>query len=119
LDASKAGQNEYVLSMKARARLSRAAGGSVLLERGYEYQSGAAPFIDWARWDGLGSVARTGYQSMAERIAEDVFQPVAGPAILIGPGQKHSMRKQTGGRKRTGGNGGNGEFSEGGTFQFV
>jgi len=82
-------QNQYVLEIQARARLSRR-DGPVVLERRYSYRSGTAPFVDWTRLDGLGSVARTGYQSLADQIARDVFEPVSGPAILLGPGQKHT-----------------------------
>jgi hypothetical protein len=86
----KAEQHEHRLYMAARARLLRSSDGAVLLERAYHYQSGPDLYVDWSRWDALHRVAQTGYESMAEAIARDVFQPAAEPPLLIGPGQKFS-----------------------------
>jgi hypothetical protein len=90
LEVVKPGRSEYALHIQARARLLRRSDGAVLLDRPYQYTSGPALFIDWARYDGLEGVAQTAYQSLAERIAEDIFQPAAEPPLLIGPGYKHS-----------------------------
>jgi hypothetical protein len=91
LKNSKPGKNDYVLCIRARARLLSAPNGAVLLDRHYNYTSGPAMYIDWTRQSGLTGVAQTGYQSLAEEIARDVFQPVAEPPLRIGPGQKHSL----------------------------
>jgi hypothetical protein len=90
LKVAKPGKGEYILSIEARARLLRASDREVLLDKSYQYKSGPALYIDWARHDGLAGVAQTGYQSLAEQIAGDIFQPVSEPPLLIGPGQKHS-----------------------------
>jgi hypothetical protein len=82
--------SEYTLWIEARARLLRGSDGAVLLDRPYHYKSGPALFIDWARLGGVEGVAQTGYQSLAERIAEDIFQPASEPPLLIGPGHQHS-----------------------------
>jgi hypothetical protein len=85
-------KNEYVLCIAARARLFRSADQFVLLDKRYRYQSGSALFIDWARYRGLEGVAQTGYRSIAEQIADDIFQPLVEPPLLIGPGQEHALR---------------------------
>ena len=90
LEAVKVGKSEYTLLIEARARLLRGSDGAVLLDRPYQYKSGPALFIDWARHGGVDGVAQTGYQSLAERIAEDIFQPVSEPPLYIGPGHQHS-----------------------------
>jgi hypothetical protein len=90
LEAVKAGKSEYTLRIEARARLLRRSDGAVLLDKPYQYKSGPALFIDWARRGGVDSVAQTGYLSLAERIAEDIFQPASEPPLLIGPGHQHS-----------------------------
>ncbi len=86
----KPGGNQYCLSIEASARFVRSADGKVLLDRSYRYQSGPGLFVDWTRYGGLEGVAQTGYQTLAEQIAEDVFEPASEPPILIGPGQKRS-----------------------------
>ena len=86
-------QSQYVLSMKVSARLVRTSDGSALLERSYEYESGPAFFVDWARYRGLESVAQTGYQILAEKIAQDIFQPPAEPPLLIGPERRRAIGK--------------------------
>ncbi len=90
LEAVKTGASEYTLWIKVRARLLRESDGTVLLDKPYQYQSGPALFIDWARRPGVDDVAQTGYQSLAERIAQDIFQPASEPPLLIGPGHQHS-----------------------------
>jgi hypothetical protein len=90
LEVVKAGKSDYKLRIEVRARLLRGSDGAVLLDRPYQYKSGPALFIDWARRDGVNGVAQTGYQSLAERIAEDIFQPASEPPLLIGPGHQHS-----------------------------
>jgi hypothetical protein len=90
LEAVKAGKSEYTLRIEARARLLRGSDRAVLLDRPYQYKSGPALFIDWARHGGVDGVTQTGYQTLAERIAEDIFQPVSEPPLLIGPGHQHS-----------------------------
>jgi hypothetical protein len=88
--AAKPGGNQYFLAMNAHARLLRVLDGRILLERSYQYESGPALFVDWTRYGGLEGVAQTGYRTIAEDIATDVFEPSSEPPILIGPGQKHS-----------------------------
>jgi hypothetical protein len=90
LEVVKVGKSEYTLRIAARARLLRRSDGAVLVDRPYQYKSGPALFIDWARHGGLDSVAQTAYQSLAERIAEDIFKPASERPLLIGPGQQHS-----------------------------
>ena len=91
LNIAKDAKNEYVLFMTTRARLLKGSAGVVLMDKMYQYQSGSAFFIDWARYRGLEGVAQTGYQSMAEQIADDIFRPAYEPPLLIGPGQKESQ----------------------------
>ncbi len=95
LKAAKGDSSQYVLQIDARARLLRSADGAVLVDRAYSYESGPAMFIDWSRQGGLEAVARTGYQSLAEQIAGDIFQPVVEPPLLIGPGQKHTSLRSS------------------------
>jgi len=90
LEAVSAGNSKYTLRIEARARLLRGSDGAVLLDKPYRYKSGPALFIDWARRDGVNGVAQTGCQSLAERIAGDVFQPASEAPLLIGPGHQHS-----------------------------
>jgi hypothetical protein len=90
LNTAKDAKNEYVLFMTARARLLKGSAGVVLMDKTYQYQSGSALFIDWARYRGLEGVAQTGYQLMAEQIADDIFRPSYEPPLLIGPGQRQS-----------------------------
>ncbi len=90
LKVAKPGANQYTLSIGASARLVRASDGRVLLERSYHYESGPGWFIDWTRNGALAGVAKTGYQVLANQIAEDVFEPASQPPILIGPGQKQT-----------------------------
>ena len=90
LKVAKPGRSEYILCIDARARLRRAADGEILLDKSYQYQSGPTLWIDWARLGGLAGVVQTGYHSLAEQIAGDIFRPVSEPPLLIGPGQKHS-----------------------------
>jgi hypothetical protein len=91
LNIAKDAKNEYVLFMTTRARLLKGPAGVVLMDKAYRYQSGSAFFIDWARYRGLEGVAQTGYQSMAQQIADDIFRPSYEPPLLIGPGQKQSQ----------------------------
>jgi hypothetical protein len=77
LEVVKAGKSEYTLRIEARARLLRGSDGAVLLDKPYQYKSGPALFIDWARHGGVDGVAQTAYQSIAERIAEDIFKPAS------------------------------------------
>lgn len=100
LKVAKPGKSEYILCIEARARLLRASDGEVLLDRCYQFQSGPALYIDWARLGGLPGVFQTGYHSLAEQIAGDIFQPVSEPPLLIGPGQKHSSLQTTEGLAR-------------------
>jgi hypothetical protein len=93
LKAAKPGNGQYVLCIEARARLLRAPNGTILFDRSYQYQSGPARYIDWARVAGLAEVVQTGHQSLAEQIAGDIFQPASEPPLLIGPGQKHSSAR--------------------------
>lgn len=93
LKLSESSKNEYVLCIAARARLVRSADQQLMLDKRYQYQSGPAFFIDWARYRGLEGVAQTGYQSIAEEIAQDVFEPVSEPPLLIGPGQEHTWQQ--------------------------
>jgi hypothetical protein len=90
LEVVKAGKSEYTLRIEARARLLRGSDGAVLLDRPYQYKSGPALFIDWARHGGVDGVAQTAYQALAERIAEDIFKPASERPLLIGPGHLHS-----------------------------
>ena len=90
LEAVKIGKSEYTLRIEARARLLGGSDDAVLLDRPYQYKSGPALFIDWARFGSVDGVAQTGYQSLAERIAEDIFQPALEPPLLLGPGHKHA-----------------------------
>jgi hypothetical protein len=100
LKVAKPGKSDYLLYIEARARLLRASDGAVLLDKSYRYTSGPAMYVDWTRHGGLAGVAQTGYQSLAEQIAGDVFQPASEPPLLIGPGQKHSSLRITGGLAR-------------------
>lgn len=93
LKASESSKNQYVLCIAARARLVRKLDQHLLLDKRYQYQSGPAFFIDWARYRGLEGVAQTGYRSIAEEIAGDVFDPVSEPPLLIGPGQEHTWQQ--------------------------
>lgn len=92
LKLTKPGADQYFLVISASARLSRASDHRVLLERSYHYQSGSSLYVDWTRRGGLEDVAQTGYQVLAGQIAQDVFEPVLQPPILIGPGVKSSRR---------------------------
>jgi hypothetical protein len=99
LAAINPGAKGYALAVESRARLWRTSDGSTLLDRRYRFQSGPAPFVDWARLGGLESVAQTGYRSMAEEIATDIFEPRSEPTIFLGTGQPHA---RTSNRTRTG-----------------
>ncbi len=90
LRRSPAEKREHTLEVRARARLIRCSDGAVLVDRPYRFQSGPALFIDWAEYGGLESVAQTAYQSIADQIADQIFQPVSEPPLLIGPGQAHT-----------------------------
>ena len=59
LEVVKAGKSEYTLRIEVRARLLRGSDGAVLLDRPYQYKSGPALFIDWARHGGVDGVAQT------------------------------------------------------------
>lgn len=91
LERNGAGDSKYGLRITARARLVRASDGAILQDRPYEYRSGQAMFIDWTRYDGLASVARTGYRQIAEDIAKELFSTAAGKPILLGAGHKGSL----------------------------
>jgi len=93
LERAKDRSDEHVLSIDARVRLTRSANSAVLFERSYHYQSGSSLFVDWSRTGGVEGVANTGYRSLAEQIVADIFQPLSEPPLLIGPGQKHSLRR--------------------------
>jgi hypothetical protein len=95
LEFANAGKSEYSLHIGARARLLRSSDNTVLLDKVYQYRSGPALFIDWARHGGLESVAQTGYQSLAEQIAAQVFQPASETPLRIGPGQKHTLESNS------------------------
>ncbi len=90
LKISPTSHNQYALSIAARARLFRISDEIVLFDRRYHYQSGSAFFVDWADPEALDSVAQTAYQILADQIADDLFQPVSEPPLLIGPGHEHS-----------------------------
>jgi hypothetical protein len=90
LEVVKVGKSEYTLRIEARARLLRRSDGAVLLDKPYQYKSGPALFIDWARHGGVDGVAQTAYQALAERIAEDIFKPASERPLWIGPGHLHS-----------------------------
>jgi hypothetical protein len=99
LRVDKPNGSQYVLSIDAHARLERASDGRVLLQRAYHYESGPGLFIDWTRLGGLEGVARTGYRSLAEQIANDVFVPAFERPILIVPEQPGPSSSSTRGVK--------------------
>jgi len=78
----------FRLEMKALVHLERAADGLTVYDRPFEYQSGEALFLDWARRDGFESVARTAYRAIARQVASDLFSPPSATPILLGTGQK-------------------------------
>jgi hypothetical protein len=93
LERAGAGDSTYGLRITARARLVRASDGAILQDRPYEYRSGQAMFIDWTRYDGLASVARTGYRQIAEDIATELFSTAAGEPVLLGAGHRASLAR--------------------------
>jgi hypothetical protein len=93
LERTGTGDSKYGLRIRARARLVRASDGVILQDRPYEYRSGQAMFIDWTRYDGFASVARTGYRQIAEDIAKDLFSTATGQPILLGVGHKTSVAR--------------------------
>lgn len=88
LERTGAGDGTYRLLVRARVRLTRGADGAELLDRSYEYRSGQAMFVDWTRYDGFASVARTACYELAERIAAEVFSIPPEQPILLGAGYK-------------------------------
>lgn len=101
LRVSKPGGSQYCLTIEASARLVRTSDNKVLIERSYHYESGPGLFVDWTRYGGLEGVTQTGYQTLAEQIAEDVFEPASEPPILIGPGQKRPRVSSLSGFRRS------------------
>jgi hypothetical protein len=93
LKAAKSSKENFFLYIEARARLKRSTNGSFVFSRTYHYESGPALFVDWERRGGLESAADTGYHTIAEKIAADVFEPPSEPPLLIGPGHKHSQAR--------------------------
>lgn len=81
-------RSDFALTIEAQARLLAAPSGAVLMQRTYRYQSGPAMFVDWTRYDGLASVAETGYRELADKVAADFFQPKLDAPLLLGVGQK-------------------------------
>lgn len=78
----------FRLNIQAHARLIRSSDGAILYDKPLRYQSGESLFVDWAREDGFESVARTGYQALAQQIANDLFSVAANEPILLGEGQR-------------------------------
>jgi hypothetical protein len=74
----------YQLTIRARARLSKTSKDQVVAERSYEYTSGEAMFIDWSRAGGLESVALTGFRQIAEDIVRDFCSPTLEAPIFLG-----------------------------------
>jgi len=62
----------------------------LIYERAYEYRSGKAMFVDWARHGGFEGVARTGYREMAGWIAKDVATRSTEAPMLLGAGYSGS-----------------------------
>ena len=90
LDHTGAGDSSYALRIKARARLVRQSDGAILSDKPYEYQSGKAMFIDWARQGGFQSVAQTGYRHLADEMASELLSHMSEPPVLLGAGYKNA-----------------------------
>ncbi len=89
--------DHFALRITARVRLSRAPEASLIYERVYTYHSEKALFIDWARWGGLKSVARTGFRDLADRIAKDIASCSAESPLLVGTGYSGGARLKSAG----------------------
>jgi hypothetical protein len=77
-----------VLRIKARARVLRVSDRALLIDRGFEYQSGKALFIEWTQHGGLESVADTGYRVLAAQMARDTLGSLLPEPVLLGAGQE-------------------------------
>jgi hypothetical protein len=74
----------YRLTIHARARLLKTSKDQVIAERSYEYTSGEGMFIDWSRAGGLESVALTGFRQIAQDIVRDFCSPALEAPIFLG-----------------------------------
>src|SRR5262249_11509269 len=74
----------FQLTIRARARLTNAANGQTVAERSYQSTSGEAMFIDWARAGCLERVAQTGFRQIAQDIARDFCSPTLEAPIFLG-----------------------------------
>jgi hypothetical protein len=91
-------ETSYALFMNVRARLVRAADGTVLYDSPLQYRSGTALFIDWTlnHSEPLGNVAATGYSKLAEKIVDQLFVQ---PAVELRPSAL-ANNKKSGGQTR-------------------
>lgn len=88
LERTGKGDESFALRMKARARVVRVADGKVLYDEPFEYQSGAALFLDWWLGDSVQNVAQTGYRKLAGRMTERLFLATRDEPALVGAGYR-------------------------------
>ncbi len=88
------GRDKFALKITARARLVRDSDAALVYDRQYQFQSGTALFVDWARYGGFESVARSGYRQLAEQIAKDLAACTTEPPLFLGAGYLGASRKQ-------------------------
>ncbi|HVV71031.1 MAG TPA: hypothetical protein VHI52_05945 [Verrucomicrobiae bacterium] len=78
----------FRLRIAARVRITRTADQAIVLDEPFQYESGEGLFVDWTREDGFASVARTGYEALAKRVADRVFAPPSEAPVVLGAAQK-------------------------------
>ncbi len=76
----------FVLRIKARVRVHRAADGQVLYDLPLEYRSGPALFLDWTCPEAFQGVAETGYRELGRSMAERLLSAAAEGPVLVGAG---------------------------------
>jgi hypothetical protein len=84
-----------VLKVKARARTVRTSDGAILCDRTFDFQSGKALFIDWARKGGLESVADTGYRVLAQQMVTETLGPALRRPVFLGGGYEQPKSKKS------------------------
>jgi len=99
LERAGSSDTSFALRVTARARLVRAADGTILFDRPFEYRTGQGLFLDWTLEGVFQKLTTHAYRKLAEQMVAQLFATPFDQPVLVGAGYKKSPappRRSTG-----------------------
>jgi hypothetical protein len=90
LERTGSSDTSYALTVKARARLVRAADGATLFDQPFQFRTGQGLFLDWTLHGVFQKLAENAYRELAEQMVAQLFATTLDGPVLVGAGYKKS-----------------------------